>query len=161
MTLAGDSVYTPTRVYEYRTRSFSDQVKDNENKSIGLYMNVPIFNHWQVQTGISSAKIRYKMAELNLQYAQNQLNKTIQQAYADAIAALNRYHAAQKSMDAYNEAFKYTQQKYDVGLLSSIDYNDAKNKLAKSRSDLLQAKYEYVFRIKVLDFYQGKPLTLK
>jgi len=137
-----------------------DQIKANENKSVGLYLSIPIFNRWQVQTGISSAKVQVQMAELNLQNTQNNLNKTIQQAHADAVAALNRYKASEKSVTAYEEAFKYTQQKYDVGLLNSIDYNDAKNKLAKSRSDLLQAKYEYVFRLKVLDFYQGKPLNM-
>jgi outer membrane protein len=154
-------VYSPSIDYTYRTKPFSDQIKANENKSIGLYLNIPIFNRWQVQTGISSAKIGYKMAELNLQNTQNQLNKTIQQAYSDAVAALNRYNASQKSVDAYQEAFIYTQEKYDVGLLNSTDYDDAKNKLAKAKSDLLQSKYEYVFRLKVLDFYQGKPLTLK
>lgn len=155
-----DIVYGPTMNYTYRTKSFGDQIRDNENKSVGLYLNIPIFNRWQVQTGIRSAKVQMKMAELNLQNTQNNLNKTIQQAHADAIAALNRYRAAEKSVAAYEEAFKYTQQKYDVGLVNSIDFNDAKNKLAKSRSDLLQAKYEYVFRVKVLDFYQGKPLNL-
>jgi outer membrane protein len=150
----------PNYTNTYQTKPFSDQISDNVNKSIGLYVSIPIFNRWQVQTGISSAKIQVKMAELNLQNTQNNLNKTIQQAHADALAALNRYQAAQKSVTAYQEAFKYTQQKYDVGLLNSIDYNDAKNKLAKANSDLLQAKYEFVFRVKVLDFYQGKPLTL-
>ncbi len=155
-----EPVYGPTFDYTYQTKPFGDQIKANENKSIGLYLSVPIFNRWQVQTGISSAKVQVKMAELNLQNTQNNLNKTIQQAHADAVAALNRYRASEKSVTAYEEAFKYTQQKYDVGLLNSIDYNDAKNKLAKSRSELLQAKYEYVFRLKVLDFYQGKPLNM-
>lgn len=155
-----ETVYGPTYDYTRQTRPFSDQIKDNENKSIGLYLSIPILNRWQVQTGIRTARVQMNMSELNLQNTQNNLNKTIQQAHADAIAALNRYRAAEKSVSAYEEAFKYTQQKYDVGLVNSIDFNDAKNKLAKSRSDLLQSKYEYVFRIKVLDFYQGKPLNL-
>lgn len=155
-----ETVYGPSYNYDYRTKPFNDQIKANENKSIGLYLSVPIFNRWQVQTGIRSAKVQMQMAELNLQNTQNNLNKTIQQAHADAIAALNRFRAAEKSVAAYEEAFKYTQQKYDVGLVNSIDFNDAKNNLIKSRSDLLQAKYEYTFRVKVLDFYQGKPLNL-
>jgi outer membrane protein len=88
------------------------------------------------------------------------LSKTIQQAFADAMGALNRYDAASKSVDALQESFKYTEQKYNVGMVNATDYNDAKNKLAKSQSDLLQAKYEYVFRLTVLDFYQGRPLKL-
>jgi outer membrane protein len=59
------------------------------------------------------------------------------------------------------ESFNYTEQKYNVGMVSSLDYNDAKNKLAQAKSDLLQSKFEYVFRVKVLDYYMGKPLTLK
>lgn len=155
-----ETVYAPGYSYTYQTKAFGDQIRENENKSFGIYLSVPIFNNWQVQTGIKSAKVQRNMAELNLQNTQNTLNKTIQQAYADALAAVNRYRAAEKSAAAYQEAFHYTQQKYDVGMVNSIDYNDAKTKLAKAQSDLLQAKYDYVFRIKVLDFYQGKTLTL-
>ena len=155
-----EEVYGPSFNYTYSVKSFGDQISDNQNKSFGLYLNVPIFNRWQVQTGISSAKIQYKMAELNYQTTASNLNKTIQQAHADALAALERYNAALKSVDAYQEAFVYTKQKYDVGLLNAIDYNDASTKLAKAKSDLLQSRYEFVFRVKVLDFYQGKPLNL-
>ena len=155
-----EEVYGPSYNYTYRVKPFGDQISDNQNKSIGIYLNVPIFNRWQVQTAIKSAKIQYQMADLSYQTTKMNLNKTIQQAHADARAALQRYEAAVKSVEAYEEAFKYTQQKYDVGLLNSLDYNDAKNKLVATRSDLLQAKYEYVFRLKVLDFYQGKNLTL-
>jgi len=110
---------------------------------------------------IGTSKIAVSSAELSLQNTKNQLLKTIQQAYADARGALNKYHASLKSVEALNESFNYTQQKFDAGLVNSLDYNDAKNKLATANSELLKAKYEYVFRIKVIDFYQGKPLTLK
>ena len=123
-------------------------------------MNVPIFNKWQTQTAIGSSKVQLNSAQLSLQNTQNLLFKTIQQAYADAKAALNRYNAGTKSVDALTESFGYTEQKFNVGMLNSIDYNDAKNNLVKAQSELLQAKYDYVFRIKVLDFYQGKPLKL-
>ena len=65
-----------------------------------------------------------------------------------------------KALEAMQESFKYTEQKFNVGMLNTNDYNDSKNKLIKAQSDLLQAKYEYVFKIKVLDFYQGKPFKL-
>lgn len=159
-TLSGEIVYGPTYSYTYKTKSFNDQIKANENKSIGLYLNVPIFNKWQSKTAIATAKISYKNSEYQLQATKNQLSKTIQQAYADALGALNRYDAANKATEAMEESFKYTDQKYSVGMVNTTDYNDAKNKLAKAQSDQLQAKYEYVFRLKILDFYQGKPLTL-
>jgi outer membrane protein len=159
-TMSGEIVYAPTYTYDYTTKSFNDQIKSNENKSVGLYLNVPIFNKWQSKTAIATAKISYKNYEYQLQATKNQLSKTIQQAFADAMGALNRYDAASKSVDALQESFKYTEQKYNVGMVNATDYNDAKNKLAKSQSDLLQAKYEYVFRLTVLDFYQGRPLKL-
>ncbi len=159
-TASGENVYSPTFDYNYTKTKFWDQLDKNQNKSIGLYLNVPIFNKWQTQTAIGSSKVQLNSVQLSLQNTQNLLFKTIQQAYADAKAALNRYNAGTKSVDALTESFGYTEQKFNVGMLNSIDYNDAKNNLVKAQSELLQAKYDYVFRIKVLDFYQGKPLKL-
>jgi outer membrane protein len=68
--------------------------------------------------------------------------------------------ASKKAVEAMEESFKYTEQKYMVGSATSLEYNEAKNKLIKTKSDLLQAKYDYIFKMKVLDFYQGKPITL-
>lgn len=161
VTASGESVFAPTYDYTYQKVKFWDQLDRNLNNSVGLYMSIPIFNKLQTYTSIRSSRLSLMNAELNLQNTKNQLYKTLQQAWADAKAALNRYSASVKSVDALKESFNYTQQKFDVGLLNSIDYKDAKNNLIKAQSDMLQAKYEYVFRIKVLDFYQGKPLTLK
>ena len=160
VTESGELVYSPVYDYTYEKTKFWDQVDKNQNKSIGLYLNVPIFNKWQTQTAIGMSKVQLNSARLSLQSTQNQLYKTIQQAYADAHAALNRYTASAKSVDALYESFGYTEQKFNVGMVNSIDFNDAKNNLLKARSELLQAKYDYVFRLKVLDFYQGKPITL-
>jgi outer membrane protein len=159
-TALNELVYSPIYDYTYENTKFWDQIDKNQNKSIGLYLNVPIFNKWQTQTMIGTSKVQLKSAQLSLQSSQNQLYKTIQQAYADARASLNKYNASTKSVDALTESFGYTEQKFNVGMVNSIDYNDAKNNLLKARSELLQAKYDYVFRLKVLDFYQGKPITL-
>ena len=152
------TVVKPHIDYTVEKIPFNDQINDNVNKSIGIYLTIPIFNNFQVKHTISSSKINVKNAAYNLELTKNNLNKSIYQAYADAKAALNKYFASVKAVEAMEESFKYTQQKFDVGMLNSIDYNDAKNKLIKAKSDLLQAKYEYIFRIKILDFYQGKPL---
>jgi len=159
-TASGEAVYSPTFDYNYVKTKFWDQMNSNQNKSIGLYLNIPIFNKWQTQTMIGTSKVQLNSAQLTLQSTKNQLYKTIQQAYVDAKASLNRYNASLKSVDAFTESFGYTEQKFNVGMVNSIDYNDAKNNLQKAKSEMLQAKYEYVFRIKVLDFYQGKPITL-
>jgi outer membrane protein len=160
-TQGGEVVYGPSPNYSETTTPFWDQIANNENKSIGFQLTVPIFNNFQVKTSISTAKVNMINAQLTLQNAKNQLNKNIQQAYADALAAFNKFKATEKSVTSLQEAFTYMDQKYSVGMVSSYDYNDSKNKLTKAQSELLQAKYEYIFRVKILDFYQGKSLTLK
>ena len=89
------------------------------------------------------------------------MNKTIQQAYADAKAALNNYEASTTGVNASRESFRYAEQKFNVGSLNSVDYNNAKKDLEKAESDQLRAKYEFIFKSTVLDFYMGKPITLK
>ncbi|NTW31723.1 MAG: TolC family protein, partial [Bacteroidetes bacterium] len=123
------SVVVPKYNYQYETKPFMDQINDNVNKSISFSLTVPIFNSWQVNNGISKAKIAIKNSEYTLQTAKNTLYKTIQQSYADAKAALNKYKYTQKSLEALTESFKYTEQKFEVGLVNTIEYNDAKNKL--------------------------------
>jgi len=86
--------------------------------------------------------------------------KQVEQVRADVIAAEKQYEFAKKSAEALQESFTYNEQKFNEGMLNVYDYNDAKNKLIKAESDLLQAKYDYLFKIKILDFFMGKPLTL-
>jgi outer membrane protein len=159
ITTAGDYVLYPQFDNTYTTTPFSNQFNNNVNKSVGIQVTIPIFNHFQTSTAISKAKIQREQAQLSVDLSQQQLFKNIQQAYADAQAAFLKYNASQKAVDASQESFKYVEQKFNLGALNSIDYNNAKNKLAKAQSDLIQAKYDYIFRMKVLDYYQGIPLT--
>lgn len=159
MTSAGDTVLSPMfSSGTYEKIPFADQYSDNVNKSFGFYLTVPIFNRFQTKTAIDRARIQKLNADLTVESTKLQIQKNVQQAYADASAGLRKYNASLKAIEAMQESFKYTEQKFNVGLLNTNDYNDAKNKLTKAQSDLLQAKYEYVFKTKVLDFYQGKPL---
>jgi len=139
---------------------FGDQLNDNQNKSLSLSLQIPIYNGWQVQTAISQAKIRKEEADLTLQKTKLDLDKTIQLAYADAVAALKNYNASEKKLQAQQEAFKYSEQKMGVGLVTAVDYNQTKKDLTKAESDLLQAKYRFIYTTTVLDFYMGNPLTL-
>jgi outer membrane protein len=159
VTSGGDTVLSP--VFSngaFEKISYGDQYKDNVNKSFGFYLTVPIFNRFQTKTSIDRARIQKLNADLTVESTKLQIQKNVQQAYADANAGLKKYNASLKAIEAMEESFKYTEQKFNVGMLNTNDYNDAKNKLIKAQSDLLQAKYEYVFKTKVLDFYQGKPL---
>lgn len=161
VTSSGEAVYGHYWSYTYEKTPFEEQIKDNINKTLSFSLTIPIFNNWQTNTAISRSKIAITSAEYSLQTAKNTLYKSIQQAYADATAALNKYNSSQKSVTAMTEAFKYAQQKFDVGSMNTTDYNTAKTNLSAAESNLLQAKYEYVFRLKVLDFYMGKPIELK
>jgi len=109
---------------------------------------------------VSNAQIQLENSELQLQNTKNLLRKEIEQAYTNALAAFKRYVANQKTVIASKEAFRYTEEKFNVGMINSVEYNQSKNNLSKTQSDLLQAKYEYIFRTKILDFYNGIPIQL-
>jgi outer membrane protein len=159
VTSAGDTVYAPYfSDATFENIPFADQYRQNVNKSFGFYLTVPIFNRFQTKTSIDRARIQQQSAELDVASTKLQIQKNVQQAYADANAGLKRYTSGKKAVEAMEESFRYTEQKFNVGMLNTNDYNDSKNKLIKAQSDLLQAKYEYVFKTKVLDFYQGKAL---
>jgi outer membrane protein len=157
---SGDTVYSPAFGSDYSVKSFKDQIDDNSNYTLGLQLSVPLFNGWQSRTSISRAKIAISQSELSMQQAKNTLFKTIQQAQADATAAYNRYMAGIKTADALDESFRYSEKRFNVGLVNSVEYSDAKTRLNIARSNVLQAKYEYVFRVKVLEFYMGNPLVI-
>lgn len=160
ITTGGDWVLSPMFDYNYETTPFADQIDQNLNKSIGLFLSIPIFNRLNNHNNIQRSKISLMNAKLSLELTHQQLQKDIQQAHADAIAASKKYAATLKALQAMEESFKYTEQKYNVNLITFFDYSNAKNLLNKTKSDLLQSKYEYVFKLKILDFYMGKPLTL-
>lgn len=139
---------------------FSEQINDNINYGIGFSLNIPILNGWQVNTNISNSKLNIENSRYALEAEKKQLYKTIQQAYADAVAALKKYSASMKAVVSMEESFRYTEQKFDVGMVTPVDYNAAKTQLLAAQSDMAQAKYEFIFKTKVLDFYKGIPLNL-
>jgi outer membrane protein len=147
--------------YTYNTKPFGDQFNDNFNKSVSLNLSIPIFNGWSTRTNISRAKINIENTKYNLELSKLELRKTIQQAYADAKAALNNYEASITGVNSARESFRYAEQKFNVGAMNSVDYNNSKKDLEKAESDQIQAKYQFIFKSIVLDFYMGKPITLK
>ncbi len=160
VTASGEDVFVPVFAYDTRIKPFRNQVEDNFNQSVGLYLTIPIFNNYQTRSAISRSRINLDNARLQNQIVREQLFQTIQQAHADATAALKRYTATDKNVEALEESFRYSEQRFNVGMMNSVEYNDAKNRLAAAQSEMLQAKYEYLFRMKILDFYMGNPLSL-
>jgi outer membrane protein len=140
--------------------AFADQLKNNGRSSLGITLGIPIFNRFQVRNGISNAELQIQDYQYRLQTTSNTLRKEIEQAYTNAIASLNRYISSEKAVESMEEAFRYVEEKFNVGMVNSVDYNLQKTQLTSAQSQLLQAKYEYIFRTKILDFYNGIPIEL-
>jgi len=141
--------------------TFGQQLNDNINYGVGFSLNIPILNGWQVNNSISNSKINIEKYRYTLEGEKKQLYKNIQQAYADAVASLKKYGASMKAVASMQESFRYTEQKFNVGMVTPVDYNAAKSQLLSAQSDMAQAKYEFVFKTNVLNFYKGLPLSLK
>ncbi|MFC2080038.1 TolC family protein [Bacteroidota bacterium] len=137
------------------------QVVDNRFTQISLGVTVPIFNRWQGRTNISKAKIGLQDAKYNLEDAKQQLLKEIQQYYTDALAALENYEAAGESTENSEEAYRYTEEKFKVGMGTALELEEARNRLFASRAEMISAKYVFVFYAKILDFYQGKDISFQ
>jgi outer membrane protein len=149
---------TPTIIR--KEMQLNDQLRLFESKSFGFNLSIPIFNGGSVNRNISNAKINIDRSKLYMDNSKNTLRKDIQQAHANAKAAMKKFFSSETAVSSTEEAFRYTEEKFNLGLVNSVDYNQEKNNLFKSKSDLLQAKYEYIFRTKILDFYNGIEINL-
>jgi outer membrane protein len=160
-TLSGEPVVSyPQEIPIYGAYPFLDQVQDNRSSGIGLGLSIPIFNSWSINTNIANARIMHESAKLDLQNRKLTLYASVHQSYADALAALKKFNATQEALISMEESFKYTEKKFEVGLVNTVDYNTSKNQLIATQSDLLQAKYDFIFKTKILNFYRGEPITL-
>lgn len=140
--------------------SFTQQLDNHLGQNLGLRLNIPIFNNWRVRQDIQNSVIQRKNAEINTLETENNLRQEVEQAFLDAKAASKSYFAAQNQVEALQESFRATEQRFNVGAANAVEYNVSKNNLNRAESDLIRAKYDYIFRTKVLDFYQGKVLSL-
>jgi outer membrane protein len=155
-----EPVLAPTFNTISSTYPFSDQLNDNRSFSFAIGVQIPIFNKLGTYTRISQSKLNVENSKHMLDLTKNQLYKDIQNARNAAESAFLKFKASQKSLEAQKESFSYTQQRFDLGLVNSVDYNTAKNRLTKTESDMVQAKFDFIFRINVLNFYQGIPIKL-
>ncbi len=141
-------------------QSFGDQLKNNGRYGFGVSLNIPIFNKLQAKNNISNTQLQIMDYENRLQITKNTLRKDIEQAYTNALAALKKFVSTEKAVKSTEEAFRYMEEKFNVGMVNSVEYNQSKNNLASAQSNMLQAKYDYIFRTKILDFYNGIPIEL-
>lgn len=144
----------------FKGLSFGDQLNRNGQKTIGLSLSIPLFNRFQVRNSVRTARINIHTRELMMENTKKTLYKEIQQAYYNATAAQEKYTASDKSVLASREAFHYAQERYDAGKSTVFEFNEAKTKYAQSLAEQAQSKYNFIFRAKILDFYNGTPIRL-
>lgn len=144
----------------YKSNPFFRQLGDNFNQTLGLSLQIPIFNRFTTRTAVRKAKIQNQNAEVTAQLARNNLSKIIYQAVWDLQAADKRYQSAMQTYQANKDAFNTISQRYTVGLVNSLDYNTSQTNLNKSQFDMIEAQYQVIFRSKVIDYYLGNPITL-
>ena len=147
-----------TSYYSTINRTFSQQMNDNFNKYVGISLSVPLFNRLATRNQVRAARLQRENYALQLDDAKKTLYKEIQQAWYNATASRAKYTSSHAAMLASAESFQLMARKYEGGQANAVEYNEAKQNLMKAQSDELQAKYEYLFRTKILDFYRGIPL---
>ena len=133
-----------------------DQINDNKGHSLNMNISIPIFNRNQIKSQVKKSKIQESTSSLFLEQVKINLESTIQRAFTDASAALKSYDAAQLSLQSQQVAFQNSQERFIIGALNSFDLEQSRLRLINARSSLINAKYDFIFKTKVLDFYLGK-----
>lgn len=138
--------------------SFSTQLKDNVYRTAGLQLSIPVLNGYSARASLQRAVIQRSQAEINALQASNTLRQTVERAYNDAVASSKTYNSSLRQVSAREEAFRMMNQRYSAGSANSFEFQVAQNNLFQAQTDLARAKYDFIFKKKVLDFYQGKTI---
>ena len=161
--LAGDPTQSITLVSPQPNtvlmdNGLTDQFNDNLSRSLSFNLQVPVFNGFLVRSQRQRATVARRQAEIIAEETRNQLRQIIESAYNDAVASARSYEASLKQVEALEESFRATEKRYQNGVVNFVDFQIADNNLFQARSNLVRNKYDYIFKVKILDFYQGKPL---
>ncbi len=140
--------------------AFFRQLEDNKGHSFNLSVNIPIFSQFQNKTAVAKSKVREENAKLDLDQAKLDLESNIQRAYTDAQAAFKTYEAAKKSLESQKLSFENSQERFNIGAMNSFELEQSRIRYINAQSSLINAKYDFVFKTKVLDFYMGKRIIL-
>jgi len=141
--------------------AFFNQLNDNKGHNFSLSASIPIFSGFRNRTNVAKAKIQEENAKLNLERAKLDLESNIQRAFTAAKAAFRTYEAAKTSLESQKLSFKNSQERYSIGSMNSFDLEQARIRLLNAESSLVNAKYDFVFKTKVLDFYLGKTIVIE
>jgi outer membrane protein len=140
---------------------FGKQFKDNLGFNFGLSLNIPIFNRFQIKSSVTRAEINQERSALQLLDEKIKLRESIERAYADAKASLNEFFSSEKSLRAQEEAFRNAQESYNLGVMTSFDFDQVRGRLVNAQSSMVNAKYNFVFRSKLLEYYYGIPIVIE
>ncbi|NVN17858.1 TolC family protein [Muricauda sp. HICW] len=144
-------VYTP---------GLTDQLWIFDGISYGAQLNIPIFNGWSTRNNVTRSQISLEKAKLQLEQDKLDLENTVQQAYVDVNTFEKAYAAAEKTLEARTLAYDYAKERYDVGLMNAFDFSQAQARVENAQADVIRTKYDYIFRLKILEFYFGIPISL-
>lgn len=148
------------RTSGYHADAFSTQLKNNFSQYVGLNLSIPIFNRLQTRNSIRSARIDRETQTLQLESVKKTLYKEIQQVCCNAVAAQSKFASSEVAARSYEAAFRLMSAKYESGKANITEFNEAKNNWLKAESDLVQARYEYLYDRSLIDFYRGRDLDM-
>ena len=152
-------VYSIEPTGSYRnTYMFSDQIKDNIYRTLGFQLSIPILNGFSVRSDVQRSIIQNQQAKIDAQTTAQTLRQNVETAYNEAVAASKTYNASLRQVAAREEAFRMMEQRHQAGAATAFEFQVSQNDLYQAKTELTRAKYDFIFKTKVLDFYQGKPL---
>ena len=140
--------------------SFSDQFENNAGQNFGLSLSIPILNNFSTRSNVNRSKVNILRNENQLLQKKLDLENTINQAHNDAEGALKAYSASKKSLESRKLSYDYAREKFDLGAMNSFDFTQVKQRFESAQSDLITSKFDLIFKIKVLEFYFGVPLSI-
>jgi outer membrane protein len=136
-----------------------DQFSENKGNAFGIQLNIPILNGFAVRNNVERSKVAFKRSEIAVNQQELDLERNVYTAFTDAKGALNAYEAAVTTLAARKESYKYAQERFDVGLLNAFDLNQSQTLFANAESEVIRTKFDYIFRVKVVEFYFGIPIA--
>lgn len=155
------NITTIADVPNVESHPYFSQLWDQRNFSFGLNLNVPIFSRGQNNIQIQQAEIQMQTARLNSELQKQNLKQIIQQAYLDVRSSYSTFQATEKQINALETTFQNAEKQFNLGVINSVDYLLTQNNLNRARNDMVRMKYDYIFKTKILDFYEGKPIVLE
>jgi outer membrane protein len=141
-------------------KSFSTQFGDNFRQNVGIGLSIPIFNAGQAKTAYQRSKLNVESVQLVKEQGERTLKQDIYRSYNDAVNSLQKFNATKKSVETAEKAYNFAQKRYELGLLTTVDYLTNQNNLTRAKIERALAQVDYVFRLKLLEFYKGKGMKL-